>query len=406
MQSCCTTLLAIVLGLGVHMSKEVLGPAEPALRDQGVGPIIFALINIAPTAMGFITPLLWGKLWDRRVELVLVGAPLGELVGAALIAFGLHCLYKSRDDGALPGGIALVCGLLASSACRAGIAVAEFVAIGQGCGGSAFAFTSLVMAKHANGMLMAWIVPQIIGSTAHQLNGLLRVQLWTLLPHFAALLAGIAMAARHVGAKPIRKSGNAQPHKGPTPQPVPQLAPQPDPLAASELPELAPPRRRRRVSREIMVLAGTAHPGASVHATTTEALASALSSTEALSDADGDADGALHADEIEVEATHDILERVSSKGRQLVALARGASGDALPKLSMTRSASKLEKIAHLLLPTQHLYVIGAPPGSNRAHIARCVALTLSSLARAVLLGAWRALAIGTLHSYHVSTQRL
>eukprot|EP00966_Prymnesium_polylepis_P103644 2399642-Prymnesium_polylepis.1 len=62
----------------------------PTLEDEGVGPFLYALLTIAPTAMGFFTPMIWGALWDRNVKWVLYCAPLGELIGACLIAAGLR----------------------------------------------------------------------------------------------------------------------------------------------------------------------------------------------------------------------------------------------------------------------------------------------------------------------------
>ena len=92
-----TILLAVVLGVGVHSSKESLGPAEPALENAlGIGPVLYACLVIAPTALSLITPMLWGALWDRHASLVLLGAPLGELSGAAAIALGLHFLLKEH----------------------------------------------------------------------------------------------------------------------------------------------------------------------------------------------------------------------------------------------------------------------------------------------------------------------
>ena len=70
------------------------------------------------------------------------------------------------------------------------------------------------------------------------------------------------------------------------------------------------------------------------------------------------------AHEIEVDAAYEVLELPSRLMRE-----KGAPS------KMRRSASTLELIAEALLPRQHWYVI-------------------------VLLGAWRALTVGTLHAYH------
>ena len=70
-----TILLAILLGVGVHSSKEALGPAEPTLEAVGVSPVMYALLTIAPTAMSFFTPLLWGALSDYKPSIIPILAP-------------------------------------------------------------------------------------------------------------------------------------------------------------------------------------------------------------------------------------------------------------------------------------------------------------------------------------------
>lgn len=156
-----TILLAILLGVGVHSSKEALGPAEPTLEAVGVTPVMYALLTIAPTAMSFFTPLLWGALSDYKPSIIPILAPLGELSGAILITAGLHLLLCRREcfsvgeyPAATPlAAVGLLGGILLSSGCRAGIAVAECVAIGQAGGGSTtVGFSSMVVAKHATGI--------------------------------------------------------------------------------------------------------------------------------------------------------------------------------------------------------------------------------------------------------------
>ena len=183
-----TVFLAVSLGFGVHASKESLAPAEPTLEAVGVGPIAYACLTIAPTAMSFFTPLLWGALHGYNPAAVLICAPAGELSGALLLAGGLHLLLKSGGADHGPEQWLAICmlmgGILLSSACRAGISVGECAAIGQAGRRSSTAllgFSTMVAAKHCMGIGMAILVPMIIGSTDHELNGLLRVQLWTCL---------------------------------------------------------------------------------------------------------------------------------------------------------------------------------------------------------------------------------
>lgn len=91
-------VLAVVLGAGVHSSKEALGPAEAALESVGIGPIGYAMLTTAPVALSFITPMIWGALWDRHPSFALVGAPVGELTSALLVALGLHVVCSHASN--------------------------------------------------------------------------------------------------------------------------------------------------------------------------------------------------------------------------------------------------------------------------------------------------------------------
>ena len=189
-----TILLAVLLGIGVHAEKESLGPAEPALEALGLGPFAYSLLTVAPVALGLATPVLWGFVWDRWSRWVLIGAPLGELIGALLVAAGL-VLIKSPTDSHTLAALCLGGGLLCMSACRAGISIAEFSAVGHASGRYSFiGFASLVVAKHGMGSAMAWAVPHVLAGEKGELSGLLRVQLLVVIPHCLALCSGLAMA--------------------------------------------------------------------------------------------------------------------------------------------------------------------------------------------------------------------
>jgi len=158
------TLLAVLLGTGVHASKEALVPSEKSLEALGLSPVCYSALTITPVALGIVTPLAWGRLWDTRAALVLVGAPLGELVGSGLTACGLLALGARNSPAA---AAAILAGLVASSACRAGITIAEFSLVGRVCGRNAAAgFGALVVAKHGMGSLMSWAVPILLGEGA------------------------------------------------------------------------------------------------------------------------------------------------------------------------------------------------------------------------------------------------
>lgn len=119
-----TILLAVGLGVGVHASKESLGPSQTALEALGLSPVAYAILTLAPVALGLATPILWGRMWDRSPRWVFVSAPIGELLGATLIAGGLRLLAADGqqasdlvdgDDGDLDGDHTSMVSLLASS---------------------------------------------------------------------------------------------------------------------------------------------------------------------------------------------------------------------------------------------------------------------------------------------------
>ena len=90
------------MGVGAHVGKEVLAPEEPTLEALGLGPVSYALLTTAPIAMGIVTPIFWGALWDSsRRWLLVVLPPVGELCGAALQVY-LHLLALCHCEIPLP----------------------------------------------------------------------------------------------------------------------------------------------------------------------------------------------------------------------------------------------------------------------------------------------------------------
>ena len=145
-----TTFLCIVLTAGAHYSEESLAPEEPALEALGFGPVTYALLTIAPTALGLVSPFVWGAMWDRHARSVLIMAPLGELTGASLIVLGLwRSSYSPFNGPDLLNASILAAGLLWLSACRAGLTIAEFSTIGRvfAGGSTEIGFASLVSSR-------------------------------------------------------------------------------------------------------------------------------------------------------------------------------------------------------------------------------------------------------------------
>ena len=191
-----SVLLCVCLGVGVHASKEALVPSEPALEQLGLGPLLYAALTLMPIALGILSPLLWGVLWDKNVRWVLIGAPIGELAGQTFVAAGLHVL---KSGNAMLAGCCLVLGLLMSSACRAGITIAEFSIIGRITGvGRFFGFSALVLAKHGNGALISWAVPHVfVNAKEGVLAGLTYLQVLILSLHAIAVCAGVTLSHLH-----------------------------------------------------------------------------------------------------------------------------------------------------------------------------------------------------------------
>ena len=414
-----TILLTVLLGVGVHSTKESLAPAEPALEALGVGPLLYALITVAPTAMSFLTPMFWGSLWDRNANAALIGAPFGELLGTSLIALGLHLFVKGGGGGG--AGAIVIGGVIMSSACRAGVSIAEFsslgesVAVGETPGDGSIGFACLTIAKHLNGIVMAWSVPLLIGSTQHEINGVLRVQLVTLIPHTISLMAGVVMATklggRTVGrdAEPTSQRGIGSKQRGGSHRPSAANGPSRPAEGAYSPPALPPAamthKRTRRASREAMVMAGAAAPGAFVHVP--EGYVSLaeldhgsdwpnLTAASAEIEVEATVEAAQGLVEAAQHAAHGALHSALHSGRQLLGhepqlgdVATTPVTDAVPALAPVGSSRPPSSLA-----SADASVAAAPPASHPWSVPT------QHWSVILLLGGWRALAVGTLHSYH------
>lgn len=189
--------LAIALGFGSHASKEALAPAESSLSALGVGPIGYAALTVAPIALGLVSPVLWGRLWDYDNRLAFMMAPSGELLGAVLVAGGLrvHANGEGGGKAMVLANALLMFGFLCISASKAGVAIAEFSTVGRLSGRySAVGFACVILAKHVMGILTSWGVPRVLATTDDEMLGLARVQLILLVPHVLSVLAGVTLA--------------------------------------------------------------------------------------------------------------------------------------------------------------------------------------------------------------------
>lgn len=189
-----TCATAVALSFGSHASVQALAPAESALTSLGVSPLGYAALTVAPIALGLVSPLMWGRLWDANNGLACILAPTGELVGTMLLAAGLYMYSVGGSDG-LVARVLLVLGFLFISAFKAGVAIAEFSTVGRACGKhSAVGFSCVILSKHAMGILIAWGVPRVLATTTDDVLGIARVQLALLLPHVVSMMAGIRLA--------------------------------------------------------------------------------------------------------------------------------------------------------------------------------------------------------------------
>ena len=82
LQRAVSFVLALALSFGSHASTQALAPAESALAELGVSPLGYAALTVSPIVLGLVSPLIWGRLWDRDKGLAFVIAPAGETLGA------------------------------------------------------------------------------------------------------------------------------------------------------------------------------------------------------------------------------------------------------------------------------------------------------------------------------------
>ena len=194
-----TFVVALSLSLGSHASTQALAPAESALAALGVGPLGYAALTITPIALGLVSPLFWGSLWDANKALAFMIAPAGEAIGAVGVAAGL-CLHT---QAAAVANVCLVLGFLMISACKAGVAIAEFSTVAQLCGRhSAIGFAGVILVKHAMGIVMSWGVPLVLATAHDEWRGITRVQLALLIPHGLSVVAGVALSRLQVPFEP------------------------------------------------------------------------------------------------------------------------------------------------------------------------------------------------------------
>lgn len=109
-------ILSIALGFGSHASKEAIGPAESVLESLGVTALGYACLTVAPIALGLVSPILWGRLWDHDDGLAFILAPSGEFAGAALLAAGLHMHAFTEGAHLLLANVLIVIGFFSISA--------------------------------------------------------------------------------------------------------------------------------------------------------------------------------------------------------------------------------------------------------------------------------------------------
>ena len=329
--------LAITLSFGSHASMQALAPAESVLASLGVTPLGYAALTIAPMALGLFSPLVWGRLWDHHRGLACVIAPVGEFLGALLVALGLF--LHAGSSGWLSADLALVAGFLFISGCKAGVSIVEFSTVGQVSGRhSVLGFACVVLVKHVIGILMSWGVPRILSTTDDAVVAISRVQLILILPHSLSVLAGVALARMHCcGAAAHFDATN-------------------DDLKAHAL---GSGISRKQPSASPIVLRRSASPV----------------------------------------ATRRLASPVAARRLASPVVAHGVASPARTPLTRVASLLGLSESSHLIDSAGDDLSDG--PGLRDTVLSGSSQPTVQSWIVVALIGLWRALAVGTLHAYHL-----
>lgn len=180
--------LVLLFGVSAHAAKNALAPAQPALEDMGVSPVLYSILAISPMFGSVALPAVWGHWYSRHERSVLIAVPLGELLGQLVIAVGTVLL--KRGDSSVATAL-LSFGVASFSFFHAGAGVVQHAVLARVlpyC--LTTGFVAIIGCTHLVKAVCNFTMPWVLRH-----GGLLGVQWILLVPSVVSLYAGCRLAA-------------------------------------------------------------------------------------------------------------------------------------------------------------------------------------------------------------------
>eukprot|EP00933_Yihiella_yeosuensis_P074401 TRINITY_DN8331_c0_g1_i1.p1 TRINITY_DN8331_c0_g1~~TRINITY_DN8331_c0_g1_i1.p1 ORF type:complete len:535 (+),score=45.60 TRINITY_DN8331_c0_g1_i1:74-1678(+) len=188
-------LLVLLFGMSAHATKNALAPAQPALEQLGLSPLLYALVSASPVLGSICLPVAWGIAYNRYERLVLLIVPLGELIGHLVILTGLLFLNQETDSTGSVGYVLLIVGLLVFSIFHAGVGVVQHTVLSRVLpDGLTSGFVAIIAFTHLTTAACNFAVPTIL-----ERFGLTGLQLILLVPSLLSFIAGGLLARAATG---------------------------------------------------------------------------------------------------------------------------------------------------------------------------------------------------------------
>lgn len=185
--------VVLLFGVSAHAAKNALAPAQPALSQMGMSPILYSIIAASPMLGSVVLPALWGSWYGKHEKLILVIVPFGEFVGQLVIVGGLACF--NRDESSTAAKVLISFGFTLFSAFHAGAGVVQHTVLARILPyGLTTGFVAIIGCTHLTKALCNFTVPWMLDR-----GGLLGVQLMLLVPSFLSSVAGCLLAATTSG---------------------------------------------------------------------------------------------------------------------------------------------------------------------------------------------------------------
>eukprot|EP00930_Biecheleria_cincta_P035559 TRINITY_DN24453_c0_g1_i1.p1 TRINITY_DN24453_c0_g1~~TRINITY_DN24453_c0_g1_i1.p1 ORF type:complete len:517 (+),score=65.92 TRINITY_DN24453_c0_g1_i1:87-1553(+) len=204
--------LVVLLGLGAHVSKNALAPAEPVLEQLGMSPIEYSVISSMSVLGAIVTPVFWGLAFQRCERIVLILVPAGILFGQLIILGGL--VLHGRDDSVELARWILLLGLVVLSLSRGGGEVVQHTVLARllpEAESLVAAFVVLIFSTHFTVAMCNWIVPQVVQADGFGgWRGVVNAQLVFSAPSVLSVLAACLLAFTHSFAPAKSQSSESE----------------------------------------------------------------------------------------------------------------------------------------------------------------------------------------------------